>query len=469
MEDEDKPIELTDNHPLRTYLVTYSQLDPHIFPTRTSFGAAVVQAFGANHVDYFAASKEPHEELNGGYHYHVAIKLNCSMRWHAARDYLKEEFGVDVNFATSGKMYAGAYRYTTKQDKLFFIGQVSKAHPNLDVISRTYEQAANANRTFVSNANKRRQENQPTGPAAKKKEKEKAKKMTKGDLAMFCVANKLRTENDAMSMCLERQDAGDRALYDILISMSRKTRTELIEDAWRFETAPQQKSDENCDRMQKLRNASLEECKCGGMWMTLAKDILHKNGIDHPTFASALAKSLSRGRHKDHNIIIHGPGDCAKTFILKPILKVLPLVFKNPANSSFAWLGAEKANMIFLNDLRWAPIEKKEGFIPWGKFLNLLEGFEVNLPAPMNHFSKNVTITKRMPIWATSDKPVFYWVNQRLEPQTPQHDHENYMMSCRWNKFAVSHQFLGKDKVDCEDCTTCFAKFILDFADIEES
>ena len=457
-----EPEELLENKPLRVYLVTYSQIDPKIFPTRLSFGAAVVQAFGANHVDYFVVSKEPH--LHGGYHYHVGIKLSTGMRWHSARKYLKDEFNVNVNFATSGKMYAGAYRYATKSDHSFFQGPVLKAHPeDLSIISKTFEQAANANQTFVENSRKRRQERESSNTPAKK---QKGERLKKGDVAIFCVRNKIHTENDAMRIATERRDTGDRALYDFLISMSRKSRTELVQDAWRFEQAQQQADDENCDRIQKLRDALLKECKCEGVWMSLAKDVLSKNSIDHKTFATALALSLKVGRHKDHNIMIHGPGDCAKTFLLKPILDILPLVFKNPASSNFAWLGAEKANMIFLNDLSWAPMEKKEGFIPWDKFLNLLEGFEVTLPAPMNHFSENVVIKKKMPVWATSSKPVFYWVHDRLEPQTPLHETQNDMMSCRWNCFEFSHQFRGKEKIDIEDCTTCFAHFILDFANL---
>ena len=453
-----RPEELIENKPHRTYLVTYSQIDPKIFPTRVSFGAAVVQAFGANHVDYYAVSKEPHQ--SGGYHYHVAIRLNTGMRWHTVRDYLKNTFDVNAHFATSGSMYTGAYRYVTKSDELFFQGNVLKAHPrDLSMVSKTYEQAASANRSFVQNSNKRRQERQATNP-----KKEKGERLKKGDVAMFCVKNDIRTENDAMRVATERRDAGDRALYDFLINMSRKNRTELVQDSWRFENAHQQSADENCDRIQKVRDALLDECKCGGLWMTLAKDLLSKNAIEHATFATALAKSLKVGRHKNHNILIHGPGDAAKTFVLKPILKILPLVFKNPASSNFAWLHADTANLIFLNDLRWAPLDKKEGFIPWDKFLNLLEGFEVSLPAPMNHYSENIKITKKMPVWATSDKPVFYWVHDRLEPQTPTHSRQNDMMSFRWNYFEFTHQFTGEDKIDIDDCTNCFARFILDYA-----
>ena len=119
-----------------------------------------------------------------------------------------------------------------------------------------------------------------------------------------------------------------------------------------------------------------------------------------------------------------------------------------------------------LYDLSQDPIEKKEGFIPWDKFVNLLEGFEVTLPALMNRFSENVVIKKKMPVQATSSKSVFYQVHDRLEPQTPMHGTQNDMMSCRWNCFEFSHQFRGKDKVDIEDCTSCFAYFILNFADM---
>ena len=268
---------------------------------------------------------------------------------------------------------------------------------------------------------------------------------------ILCVKNNVHTENDAMRIATERRDAGDRALYDFLIGMNRRNRTELVQDAWRFEKAQQHAAEENCDRIQKLRDALLDDCKCGGMWMTLAKDILSKNSIDHTAFATALALSLKIGRHKNHNIMIHGPGDCGKTFILKPIAEILPLVFKNPAGSYYAWPKAEKSNMIFLNDLRWAPIEKKEGFIPWDKFLNLLEGFEVNLPAPMNTCTENVKITKKMPVWATSDKPVFYWVDDGLIP-------------CRWNSIAFSHQYRGNEKADIDECAGYFGRLNLDFA-----
>ena len=104
-------------------------------------------------------------------------------------------------------------------------------------------------------------------------------------------------------------------MYDFLISLNRKNRSELVQDAWRFENAHQETEDENCNRMEKLRDALHVECKCNGMWLTLAKDILSKNAIDQTVFSTALVQSLIVGRRKEYNILIHGPGDCAKTFL----------------------------------------------------------------------------------------------------------------------------------------------------------
>ena len=455
---------LATNSVHRTYLVTYSQINAARFPTRVSFGSAVVQAFGAQNVEYYAVGKEPHEQTNG-YHYHVAIKLNKTMRWHAAREYLHETFGVNCNFATTGQMYAGAYRYTTKSDNLAEKFNVTKKHPNLDMITAQWQQAMAANNTFRENANQRRIAAAASQEPAQKKKKGN-ERCKKSDVAKFCVQNRIKSETKLMAVCVERRDAGDSFLYDSLISMSRKVRSELVEDAWRFEEAGNQLMNENCDRLSVLMDTRNNPCNCNGLWMTLAKDILDKNGFEHVHFANVLKNSIVKGREKEANVFVYGPGDSGKSFILKPILKILPLVFSNPANSQFAWKGAENSNLIFLNDLRWAPLDKKDGFIAWSKFLNLLEGFEEQLPAPMNQNSSMVTISKKMPIWATSNGPILYWENHRSEPVTPHHSRENDVMKWRWNSFEFKHQYRGDEKVECEDCCSCFAKFILDYSDI---
>ena len=106
--------------------------------------------------------------------------------------------------------------------------------------------------------------------------------------------------------------------------------------------------------------------------------------------------------------MLHGPADCGKTFLLKPVCSLFPNVFMNPANSSFGWMGVEKSNLIFLNDLRWALRGIQDGNIDWQVFLNLL-GHTVSLPAPMNTNFFHIKVTKLMPIFAKSIDEVRYW------------------------------------------------------------
>ena len=121
-DDMDTIVYLTENSGHRTYLVTYSQLDHRIFPTRQAFGYACVASFGANNVEFFCVTKEAH--ATQGYHYHAAIKLNKVKRWKSVKDYMKDTYDVVVNFAEAPYegMYSGAYRYATKTDTQAFIG-----------------------------------------------------------------------------------------------------------------------------------------------------------------------------------------------------------------------------------------------------------------------------------------------------------------------------------------------------------
>ena len=65
----------------QVYLITYSQWDLQKFPTPQSFAEAVVASFGHTNADMLqrVCCKECHS--SGGYHYHMAIKLDRCQRW----------------------------------------------------------------------------------------------------------------------------------------------------------------------------------------------------------------------------------------------------------------------------------------------------------------------------------------------------------------------------------------------------
>lgn len=110
------------------YLVTYSQADKEEFPTRQVFAQILQYSFehaGAQ-VSHWCCSEEPHSK--GGSHYHAAIKLTTVYRWNVSKRYLRERYGITVNFSSKHHNYYSAWRYVTKNDCHFI---QSEGHPDL--------------------------------------------------------------------------------------------------------------------------------------------------------------------------------------------------------------------------------------------------------------------------------------------------------------------------------------------------
>ena len=148
-------------------------------------------------------------------------------------------------------MYAGAYRYATKNDKeMCVVGSVLQKHPNLELVSETYKRALAANSTYSGNRAAER-----TAAAARDGECVAAKKpkpMQKGDMGLFIVENGIQDELQLMSVAVERQRLGDRAMYDYLFRMKRQARVDMVRDAWAFERVPEKLKTKNPDRIKTM-------------------------------------------------------------------------------------------------------------------------------------------------------------------------------------------------------------------------
>ena len=86
-------------------------------------------------------------------------------------------------------------------------------------------------------------------------------------------------------------------------------------------------------------------------------------------FPGSLSLSLRRARSREpwergccwtragENIetsIWKGPASCGKTFLVNLLTSTFKK-FSNPATAMFAWVGAEDAKILCLNDFRWSP------------------------------------------------------------------------------------------------------------------
>ena len=186
-------------------------------------------------------------------------------------------------------------------------------------------------------------------------------------------------------------------MSQFIVNRGAKVVSEILETAWEMENSKEHLEREKKSRMQLLHDALQGECVEGrcGQWLTCAKEVLNRNGVSDQYFAQCVRELLEKGRGKYRNIMIVGVANCGKTFLLNP-LNVIFNTFSNPASTSFAWVGAEKAECIFLNDFRWSP-----SIIQWHDFLLLLEGQLVHLPAQKTHYAKDIVFNRYTPIFAT--------------------------------------------------------------------
>ena len=153
-------------------------------------------------------------------------------------------------------------------------------------------------------------------------------------------------------------------------------------------------------RIDVLKKAYNDKCVCQGEWC--AKEILHINGIEQTICAHAIVKLLAMGRGKGRNLYITGPANCGKTFILDP-LRIIYKPFVSPAICSYAWLGVEDTEVIFLNDFRYTP-----AILPWSDMLLLLDGHVVHFAAPKMSYAQDIEFTSDTPVFATSKSPIVF-------------------------------------------------------------
>ncbi|XP_044166008.1 uncharacterized protein LOC122950000 [Acropora millepora] len=440
------------------YLITYSQADVERFPTRDSFVQAVLYAFHdspANIIQWCCCMEE--HSKSSGFHFHMAIKLDKNQRWLGIKRFLLERCGISVHFSAIHRNYFSAWQYVTKEDGYFI---QSEGHPDLSdgPPKTTKASIANKPRRSLNNeveaeadlSEDVNEENSEEDQESKRRARKK-KRMSCYDVAEIVVAKKIKTRTELLFFARQQKQEGKTDLAEFVINRGSKVVADVLQIAWEMEHSEETLKRQSKSRMELLYECLAEECSdgCNRQWITCAKDVLIRNGISVVKFARSVVESLDKGRGKYRNVMLVGPTNCGKTFLLNP-LNVIYNTFTNPASSSFAWVGAEKAECIFLNDFRWSA-----SIITWHDFLLLLEGQLVHLPAPKTHYAKGITFNLDTPIFATGKGPIVFSRSGIVD------ERETDMMAVRWNVFTFHVQIAPSEQKDLLPCGRCFAELVL--------
>ena len=265
------------------------------------------------------------------------------------------------------------------------------------------------------------------------------------------VEKQIRSVTELHALAREQKSLGKTDLAEFILNRVPRVVSDIVKTAWDMEHAEATLQRSRKSRMLLLEEAGESDCVdgCDGQWRLCAQEILEENDIGVELFRTAVNELLLRGRGKNRNLLLTGPTNCGKSFLLNP-LKVIYRTFCNPATGTFAWVGVENAECILLNDFRWSA-----QIIPWHDLLLMLEGDVVHLPAPKTHYSTDICLQKDTPIFATGKGPLIYVKNGVIDQQ------ETDMMSSRWRILKLHRQIPREAQREIPPCQRCFCQLIV--------
>ena len=256
---------------------------------------------------------------------------------------------------------------------------------------------------------------------------------------------------ELQALAFEQKKAGKTDLAEFLINRSPRVIADILSTSWEIEQSSAKLERSKKTRIELLEEAGNSDCVegCNGERLICAKEILQNNGVPIQLFSRAVKELLLKGRGKNRNLLITGPTNCGKTFLLNP-LTVIYHTFCNPATGSFAWVGVDSTECIFLNDFRWC-----HQIIPWHDLLLMLEGHIVHLPALKTHFAKDICLQRDTPVFSTGKSPLVYLKNGVID------EVETDMMSVRWFNIRLHRQIPRAEQKEIPACGKCFSELII--------
>ena len=204
----------------------------------------------------------------------------------------------------------------------------------------------------------------------------KQKRLSAYEVFEIILGKCLQNRTELLAFSNQQRQEGKTDLAKFIVNRGKKVVNEVIANAREMESAQKIQERQSKSRIEVLHDAYQQKCTCNmdREWHNCALQLLANNNIAVGNFDGCIKDLLAKGRGKFRNIMLTGPANCGKTFLLNPLNKVFN-TFTNPASTSFAWVGAEKAEVVFLHDFRWSP-----QIIAWHDLLLMLEGQLVHLP-----------------------------------------------------------------------------------------
>ena len=157
-------------------------------------------------------------------------------------------------------------------------------------------------------------------------------------MSEIIVSKNVKHRTQLLAYANMQKNGWKMVLAELVMKHRTKVVNELIEAAWEMHKAQEKLHQRGKCRIDWLSKAASEECICWmqGQWKVCALEVLHVNDIPPQQFRDSVKVLLEKGRSKYRNVMLTGPANCGKTFLLNPLNKIYN-TFTNPATFNFAW------------------------------------------------------------------------------------------------------------------------------------
>ena len=225
--------EVPDRSVSQVYLLTYSQADMDIFPTRKSFARAVVESFTRSDIEvlHWQCCREKH--ANGGVHYHMK---RCH-RWLSSKNYLIEENGISVHFN-----YYSAWQYVSKEDEdvVFSAGHPdlwNKNPPKTAKASKQLRKSTECKESDLDDTDEGHDPDDDNETSQGKSKATKKKRLSAFDLSEIIVEKIIKTRTELLALANQQKNEGKSDIAQFIVNRGPKFVAEVLNTAWEMNTA----------------------------------------------------------------------------------------------------------------------------------------------------------------------------------------------------------------------------------------
>ena len=163
--------------------------------------------------------------------------------------------------------------------------------------------------------------------------------MTSFELSELIVRKGMKSRIELLAYANEQKLIGKSDIAEFIVNRGPRVVSEVLATVWETTNAQAKLDRSKKTRIEILEEAAQGQCAsgCNGEWLTCASEVLEQNGIRREAFATTIRELLEKGRSKFRDIMICGPANSRKTFLLNPLTSSYD-TFSNPASMSFAWV-----------------------------------------------------------------------------------------------------------------------------------